>query len=357
LFDAITDVRTLSYAAWRAAAGKRERSEVRAFLSRLDEETGRLSNELRNGSFRFGVYRTFPIRDPKTRLIHAPAFCDRVVHHAIVSAAGPIFERGAISSSYACRAGRGQHLALRQARSWVREGGWFFKADVSKYYDSVDHGILTAHLERRFREQRLLGLFSRLLESYSYAPGKGLPIGALTSQYLGNFYLDPFDHWVKQTCRVRRYMRYMDDLLFVGGRDDLDRVRKEIPAPLEGLGLRVKNEGVLNRCELGVPYLGFVLYPDRMRLNARGRRRLRRKTKDLERGFERGDITERELQARAEALFAHARFADDTGWRRIVTSFSRLRETQEPVPRDARRFVEQHREQVPLRVSQQEQAR
>ena len=360
LFDAITDVRTLSYAAWRAAQGKRDRPEIDGFLSRLDSETALISQALREGSFRFEGYRSFWIRDPKTRVIHAPSFRDRVVHHAILAVAGPIFERGAIAHSYACRAGRGQHAALRKARSWARAGEWFLKADVSRYYDSVDHGILRALLERRFRERRLLHLFDALLDSYAHSPGKGLPIGALTSQYLGNFYLDPVDHWVNQACRVPHYMRYMDDLLLVGGNADLARVRQELPATLEGLGLRIKNNGVFNRCELGVPYLGFVVYPDRVRLNARGRKRLRRKTKDVERSFERGYITESELQARGEALFAHACFGGDIAWRRIVTQFSRLREmgeTQEPAPRAARRFVEQHREQVPLGLSEQERAR
>ena len=274
-----------------------------------------------------------------------------------MSAAGPVLERGAIAHSYACRAGRGQHAALRQVRHWIRPGQWFLKLDVEKFYDSVDHALLRALLARRFRERRLLALFGRLIDSYAHRPEKGLPIGALTSQYLGNFYLDPFDHWVTQTRRVRRYLRYMDDLLFFGDHDELLVLREEAAALLDGLGLRIKDGGVLNRSELGVPYLGFVLYPDRTRLNAMGRRRLRRRMKELERSFEKRRIGEKELCARGEALFAHARFGDDLGWRRMAAGFSRLREAQEPSPRLAGRLVEQPSRELPLRVSQQERPR
>jgi RNA-directed DNA polymerase len=357
LFDAIADRHTLGLAAWRAAQGKRGRPEVRQFLGNLDAETARIIRELRAGEYCFGAYRTFPIRDPKTRLIHAPPFRDRVVHYAVVAVAGPVFERGAIAQSHACRTGRGQHAALTSARGWTRTGEWFLKADVAKYYDSVEHDRLRESLARRFRERRLLALFDALLASHAAAPGRGLPIGALTSQYLGNFYLDPFDHWVTQGRHMPRYLRYMDDFLCFGPPDALRALRDGSEAILAGLGLRLKHGGLLNRCELGVPWLGFVVYPDRVRLNRPGRRRLRRRLKDLERGWERGTVDDAGLQARSEALFAHARSGDDLAWRRMVSQFSRLGETQGPQPRDPRRLVDQHREEVPLGLSQQEEAR
>jgi len=201
-FDVLTDARTLTAAAWRAARGKRLRPEVRAFLSRIEYETARLGRELRAQTFRFSEYRCFRIRDPKTRTIHAPPFRDRVTHHAIVSVTASVFERGAIEHSYACRPARGQHAALRRVRRWMRPEDRFLKIDLARYYDSVDHERLRVRLARRFRERRLLALFDRLLDSYATDSGKGLPIGALTSQYLGNFFLDPIDHWIGQELGV-----------------------------------------------------------------------------------------------------------------------------------------------------------
>ncbi len=361
LFETMWDLRTLNEAAWRAAQGKRWRPEVNGFLSNLNRESSRMSREIRDGNYRFGDYRRFRIRDPKTRTIHAPPFRDRVAHHAIVLATGWTFERGAIRHSYACRPGRGQHAALRQARAWMGRTDWFLKIDVAKYYDSIEHGRLMDRLERRFRERRLLKFFGRLLESYEASPAKGLPIGALTSQYLGNFFLDPIDHQVNEILRHSRYLRYMDDLLLIGKAESVKLARDRVAEMLSGIGLRPKGDGVLNRCVEGVPFLGFVLYPDRTRLNRPGRRRLRRKLKGVELQFEQGGIAERELQSRGEALFAHPRFGDDVAWRRMVAGFSRLKnfgEAHEPAPEpgDARRLLEQHREEQPRRLSEQEQA-
>lgn len=354
LFDQIASARNLIFASWRASAGKRERASVRSFSSDLESECRQLSHDLRNGSFRFGKYTAFQIQDPKTRTTHAPPFRDRVIHHAILAVAGPVFERGSISHSFACRAGRGQHRALGMLAKWIQPHDWFFKADLRRFYDSIDHERLRILLDRRFRESRLLQLFDRLLESYAHTPGKGLPIGALTSQYLGNFYLDPVDHFAMESLKAARYMRYMDDMLFLDDPGRLKSHRESLAFLLEGLGLEIKNHGILNRCELGVPYLGFVIYPDRTRLNRPGRARLRRRMKSSEREYALGKIDEAELQAKGSALFAHAQYSDDVAWRRTILKFSRYREVQEPQTRDAGRLVEQHREQVPLGLSQQE---
>lgn len=356
LFDQLVDVRTIVAAAVRAARGKRDRAPVRSFLARLDSEAATLVQQIGDGSFQFGAYCDFSIRDPKTRVIHAPSFRDRVVHHALIAVAGPVFERGAIPHSYACRKGRGQHAALTVARRWTATSDWFLKIDVRKYYDSINLDLLRKLLARRFRETRLLILWDRLLESYSHSPSHGLPIGALTSQYLGNFFLDPVDHCVLESLRLPRYLRYMDDLLFFGSRSELEAARLRIIDVLGERGLAAKNGGILNRCDLGVPYLGFVIYPNRVRLNRLGRRRLRRRASELERGWLSGRYTERELQSRGEALYAHAQFGDDVAWRRIVGRFSKIWEGQDHEPCAAGRLLEQHGQELSVRVSQQEEA-
>ena len=354
LFDQVVSVPNLAEAAWRAAQGKRDRAEVASFLGRLDAEIALLARELRDGTFCFGRYREFQVQDTKTRTIHAPPFRDRVVHHALIAVVGPVLERGATSRSFACRQGRGQHRALALARTWVRRDAWFLKLDVAKYYDSLPHRLVHERLARRFREPALLALFDILLASYHSRPGFGLPIGALTSQYLGNYYLDVVDHWALQRLRPQGYLRYMDDMLFFGDATTLRTVRDEAMALLLSLGLTVKQGGVLNRCSLGVPWLGFTLYPDRTRLNPPGRQRLRRKLKAVERECQIGRIGEATLQQRTEALFAHARLGDDIGWRRMVCTFSRCGEALELASGPSGRVVEQFGHELPRREAEQE---
>lgn len=183
LVEQICDRANLVHAVWRAARGKHDRQEVRSFLRQGDEAINSLSRQLSTGRFRFQPYRQFTVRDTKRRTIHAPSFRDRVVHHAIISITGPVFESGAIFHSYACRAGKGHHAAVRQARKWTRRNGWYGKIDIRKFYDSVHHERLRQLLHRRFAEQRLLAIFDALLGSYQASPCRGLPIGALTADF------------------------------------------------------------------------------------------------------------------------------------------------------------------------------
>jgi RNA-directed DNA polymerase len=316
LFDKLTNRATLAEAAHLAAQGKRSRAEVAAFFQNFDQAMVSLQQQLANGTWRFSPYRAFQVRDTKTRTIHAPLFVDRVVHHALIAVTRSTFEKGAIHHSYACRAGRGQHQALAVAQQWTRRGTWYAKLDVCKYYDSIDHALLRQLLARRFREQRLLALFDSLFASYCTAPGKGLPIGALTSQYLSNFYLDEFDRRVLATGLVPHYLRYMDDIVIWGSEPQLAALRPVVFSEIARLQLEFKHGGEWNRCSQGLPLLGFVLYPDRVRLNAQGRKRLRKKHKQLEVKYAKGCINEAELQACSSSLFAHAQWGSDVAWRR-----------------------------------------
>jgi hypothetical protein len=361
LFDAIVARDNLGAAVWRACAGKRDRPEVRRFLAHVSGELAAMHDQLVRGTWEFAPYRSFEVQDTKRRTIHAPAFRDRVLHHAMIRVVGPVLERGALAHSYACRAGRGQHAALSTARRWTRRTSWYGKLDVEKFYDSVDQATLLHLLSRRFIDEQVLRLFDSLISSYSTAPGKGLPIGALTSQYLGNFYLDAFDRQMKGTGQASRYLRYMDDIVVWGDPVTLASLRATAEEALGSLGLRAKHGGEWNRCERGVPFLGFVIYPDRLRVGRQGRKRLRRKLRALERDEQRGAIGERTLQDRGTSLFAHVTTASDSAWRRTVLSLGRGRheegEALEPQPRDARRLLEQQGQELPLRVSQQEEAR
>jgi hypothetical protein len=325
LFEQICDRNNLVKAAWSASREKRDRPEVRSFLDSLDTRLNQISQGLSNSNYPFQPYHSFEVRDTKSRTIRAPAFQDRVVHHAIIHVVGPVFERGAIDHSYACRTGRGQHKALRQAADWTRRTSWYGKIDIHKYYDSVDHQLLFDRLSRRFREKRLLNLFADLLSSWQSIPGKGLPIGALTSQYLGNFYLDAFDISMRSSGLCHRYVRYMDDIIIWSDEKQLPAIRSLAERSATELKLTIKHGGEWNRCQFGVPFLGFIIYPDRIRLGRQGRRRLRGKFATIRRQFDTGKLSEDDFQRRCTSLFAHAKFGDDVAWRRAVLSCSEPR--------------------------------
>lgn len=189
LYARIADMDTLRLAFAKARRGKQDRQAVQAFAADLNGNLGRLCAELRAERVTLRGYRMFDIRDPKPRRIAAPAFADRVLHHAILHVLEPELERIAIFDSYACRTGKGTHRALARAQQHCRRHGWYLQLDVRKYFDSVDHDVLKRLLARRLKDPPLLKLLFAIVDSHATAPGKGLPIGSLTSQHLANFYL------------------------------------------------------------------------------------------------------------------------------------------------------------------------
>jgi hypothetical protein len=157
--------------------------------------------------------------------------------------------------------------------------------------------------------------------SYHREPGAGLPIGNLTSQYLGNLYLDSFDHWVTETQRAPGYVRYMDDMVVWGSHASLRREAGEARDWLrENLGLRAKHGGELNRCARGLPFVGWVVYPSCLRLGKGARTRFGRKLRALERAYRAGTVGERELQVRGTALCAAVCAGDTRGLRAAVAA-------------------------------------
>lgn len=319
LFKEILELDNLLAAFHAAAKGKADRGEVIEFRSRLHERLCDIRERLANGTFEFGDYREFEIRDPKQRTIQAAPFEQRVVHHAMVRIAGPMLERSLIYHCYACRKGKGQHAAALAAQSFSRKAPFYLKMDIDKFYDSIPHQRLMQILERRFREKQLLALFERLLASYDKKSGRGLPIGNLTSQYLGNLYLDPFDHWITEEQGLGNYVRYMDDMVVWGTRERLKKVKRDAGVFLgDDLRLAVKHDGELNRCSQGVPFVGWVVYPDKLRLGGGAKKRFSRRIRRIEKAYRSGLIDEHELHERGTALYAAVEQGDTTGLRAAV---------------------------------------
>ncbi|NLV46946.1 MAG: RNA-directed DNA polymerase [Candidatus Hydrogenedentes bacterium] len=290
-------------------------------MFQLEPELFRLQRELENGDYQPGPYHTFTIREPKERQIAAAPFRDRVVHHAVCAVLEPVFEGRYIYDSYACRKDKGSHRALQRAWSFARHGGYFLKCDVARYFDSVDHEILKAQLRRLFKDARFLALLERIIDHNAphNAPGKGLPIGNLTSQYFANLYLDGLDHFIKQQLHMKRYVRYMDDFLCLADtKAALQGVLGEVREFLDGrLRLHLKEK----KCYIapimqGIPFLGMRLYPGTIRLSRPSLVRCRRKLKRREDAFEAGRITEAALIQSVGSLIAHITHGNTMALRR-----------------------------------------
>ncbi len=96
LFEKIISFENLSKAADRAAKGKRDKVRIAEFIFRKEFEILELERQLAAGAYRPGAYHVFRVFEPKPRHICAAPFRDRVVHHAICSFLGPLFEKSFI---------------------------------------------------------------------------------------------------------------------------------------------------------------------------------------------------------------------------------------------------------------------
>ncbi len=296
LFSQLCDFDHLEHAADLTVRGKRRRPDVAWFLFCRDAEIARLQAELAMESYRPAGFELVRIRDPKPRLIARVPIADRVVHTALVELLEPVFLPSLLPEAYACRTGFGTHRAVLRLLELIRRHQFALHLDVKTYFPSIDLEILRSLLARRVRDHRFLEVVDRVLETgrglydspHARAlaginhdwppPGRGLPIGAYTSQlFAAHVYLHEFDHFVKRTLKIPGYARYVDDLFIFGDRRaDLRRWRSEVASWLcERRSLRLKRpQARILSCRGHLDALGYRIRRDGVRALPRALRRI-----------------------------------------------------------------------------------
>lgn len=250
LFDALVNPAHLEAAARQTLRGKRHRPDVAQFLFREEAEIERLSNALRDGSWRPDGVRLRRIRDPKRRIIAHATVADRVVHAAIVALLWPVYDRLIAPADYACRKGYGTDRALDYLQRAMRRSRYVVHLDIRAYFPSVDLDILGGLVRQRIADTRFLAVLDQVLASGAglydrdgnrawigltpHCPptGRGLPVGTHTSQFLAtHVYLADLDQFVLRTLRAPGYLRYVDDVfIFADNAKQLQRWRAEVNA-------------------------------------------------------------------------------------------------------------------------------
>lgn len=326
LWPQIVTFENLLGAAEAAAAGKKKRGNVAAFLMNLEGELFRLQRELVSGEYRTGAYRTFTICDPKPREISAAPFRDRVVHHALTRVLEPIFETRFSRNSFACRVGMGTHQALDRAKEGVRKFRYVLKCDVRKYFASMDHEILMGQLRRTVKCRKTLELGAQILQGFRaaqeppvrYFPGddlfsagerrRGLPLGNQTSQLFANLYLNGLDRMMDERLKAGFYTRYVDDfVMFSDSRNELRGLRAAVVDFMDTVRLEIHpGKSRIYRCVDGVTFLGWRLFPEQTRLVRGNVIRFRRAMKAMRAAHMSGSMQWDDVNQRVQAWIAHA---------------------------------------------------
>lgn len=339
LFHSICRFENLLNAAAKAAKGKRGKLSVASFEYCLADELLILQQELENGHYTPGGYTHFYIHDPKRRCISAAPFRDRVVHHALCIMIEPLFERHFITDSYANRKGKGTHRAITRLQVYARRYRYALRLDIVKYFPAIDHEILLRCLSKVITDVDTLSLIARIIASgdgvleQEYQPTlfegddllalcrpRGLPIGNLTSQFWANCYLHPIDLFIKRDLSWPAYLRYVDDMaLFGDDKRALWAAKHAIVQRLAALRLRIhEHNAQVEPGSHGVPWLGFIVYPDHRRIKARKVVTATRRLRARYRAWQSGDISFAEFDASVQGWINHVRYADSWGLREHV---------------------------------------
>lgn len=295
LFDRSFTPDALYIAYVDARASKRGKRACFAFEKALGANLEALHREIHDGTYRPRSYYTFEVFEPKRRTIHAPAFRDCVVQHAICRVICPIFDRSFIDQSYACRIGKGTHKASDYTQQMLRQcdgDSYVLKLDIRRFFYSIDRGVLRCQIERKIKDHRLVDMMMLFVD----AGGEiGIPIGNLLSQVYALIYLNPLDHYVKRDLKVRRYARYVDDFVLIGlSRDECLAHRANIERFLSDELCLSLSKSTISKVKRGVNFVGYRTWRSRRFIRKHSLYRFRRAVKH-------GD-----LQA-AVSLLGHAR--------------------------------------------------
>lgn len=260
LYQSICSLDNLRLADAKACRGKAWQYGVRIHQRNAEANLLTLQDQLLSKNYRTSPYTVFTIREPKEREIYRlPYYPDRIVHHAVMNLLEPIFVSVFTADTYSCIKGRGIHGAVNAVKRALADRAgtaYCLKLDIRKFYPSIDHEVLKSLLRRKFKDTDLLWLLDEIIDS---APG--LPIGNYLSQYLANFYLSYFDHWIKEQMRVKYYFRYADDLVVLHqSKSALHDLQSQIATCLQqNLKLEVKPNWQVFPVEArGIDFVGYV---------------------------------------------------------------------------------------------------
>lgn len=269
--------------------GKRKRKDVQEFQHNLFANIQQLHLELKSKTYNHSPYEAFNISDPKPRNIHKASVRDRLPHHAIYRKLYPFFDRTFTTHSYSCRDNKGVHRALDTFKRFGYKVSqnhtktvWVLKCDISKFFASIDHDILLHILEKYIDDKDLMNLLTIITDSFHVEQGRGLPLGNLTSQLFTNIYMNEFDQFVKHKLRVKYYIRYADDFVFLyTDKQYLESIIPEIQDHLfTHLKLTLHPKKIsIQTLASGVDYLRWVHFPTHRVIRTVTKRRMFRNIK------------------------------------------------------------------------------
>lgn len=326
----ITSFHTLMIADTHVSKGKRENTERLRIYDNREGNLEEISTLLRAGKVPKVEYHSFYVYVPKVRKVIFIDYWSKVVQRAIYDVLNPKICRTFIEHTYACVKGRGQLAAMEQLYTWMRETRtsgtewYYYKFDVAKFFYRIDHEILMDICRKKIDDPRTVDLLGYYINNDAVPFGMpldanqltiteeqmlydlGIPIGGGLSHMLGNMYLDPLDQFCKRVLGIKRYIRYMDDIIILD--NDKERL-KEYGSRMtqfleERLHLNFNNKTALRPVRVGCEFVGFVIYNDHVILRKSTTLRMKRTLRKTRQDYHDNLITFKEANATMQSYLA-----------------------------------------------------
>lgn len=326
----ITSFHTLMVADTHVSKGKRENTERLRFYDNREGNLEEISTLLRVGKVPKVEYHSFYVYVPKVRKVIFIDYWSKVVQRAIYDVLNPKICRTFIEHTYACVKGRGQLAAMEQLYTWMRETRtsgtewYYYKFDVAKFFYRIDHEILMDICRKKIDDPRTVDLLGYYINNDAVPFGMpldanqltiteeqmlydlGIPIGGGLSHMLGNMYLDPLDQFCKRVLGIKRYIRYMDDIIILD--NDKERLkeygRRMTQFLEERLHLNFNNKTALRPVRVGCEFVGFVIYNDHVILRKSTTLRMKRTLRKTRQDYHDNLITFKEANATMQSYLA-----------------------------------------------------
>ena len=286
IIEEIVDYSNMAESFNQVLRGKKRKRcrQGRYLLAHKEEVIQELTKQITDGSFKVSGYREKEIIEGgKLRRIQVLSMKDRIAIHAIMAVVDKHLKKRFIRTTSASIEGRGMHDLMKYIRRDMQDDPegtrYCYKFDISKFYESVKQDFVMYCVRRVFKDKTLINL----LDGFVRMMPEGISIGLRSSQGLGNLLLSVYlDHYLKDRYGVRHFYRYCDDGVVLGNaKSELWKIRDVVHEQLEQIDLKVKANERVFPVDEGIDFLGYVIYPDHVRLRKRIKQKFARKMHEV----------------------------------------------------------------------------
>lgn len=302
----------------RAKQGKLNRYEVLNFDLNLEFNIVNLVEQIKNGRYKIGAYRSFTVYEPKERIIKALPYVDRVVHQWYVEEfvkkyIVPKF----IKDTYACICGRGTHKAVDFMQKYMRiaqrnygNNYYILKMDIKKFFYNIDRDVLFDIMKDYIIDKKLLKFTKLLIDCDNESVG--IPIGNYTSQFFANIYLDRLDKFIKHNLKVKYYVRYMDDfVLLVKDREEARELYFVINEFLnESLKLSLNSKSRYYPSSFGADFCGYRIWSTHRLIRNRSKNKIKKNVSKWNDLYDGGKLSRKDFILSFNSWLGHVKHAN-----------------------------------------------